>query len=1095
MLVIQGIWADGSLCLWAEDAALPANSPSRPGRPSRAPRPHPFAAEPGVIADVLTQIAGPVADLVRKSVDDELTLRLPATAEGPLSSPDLRREPGGPDEPGEPDKPAQRQPRSRARLAAWRVPGLAFEPAAALDVLAILGAPDAYASEAVVGGSVHYLAAVGRMATDLAGRGRVLPALASEGGAHVARWRPVLSGADVEQARALAGAMPPLCRATDADGEPSAAVLTEALDALTDAAVRTALSPGNGDSHNPWTLLPPRRGRAPSPSPVAERWIGALTAADPQVTVVTPEEDSALAELAGALAEWRTAAQIPAGPVRTCFRLVEPDPGLGAEERGTDEAAGLSWAIEFALQSTDDPSLVISAADIWAADIRTADARVDGATAGWAGLAAGIKHPEEELLAGLGRAARLFPELDAGLRSATPAAISTDAAGAYRFVKDTAPLLAGSGFGVLLPAWARKSRLGLKLTTRSKNTSNGGVGGAGAPGFGLDDLVQFRYDLAVGGEALDPDELAELARLKVPLVRLRGQWVELDQRQLQAALRFMERNRGGEMRAGEAMLAALHGGPDDDGLPVVEVDADGWLGDLLSGQADRRLEPIGTPDGFRGALRPYQQRGLAWLAFLNGLGLGGILADDMGLGKTIQLLALLAAQRGPALLAAQRGPALRAGEPRTAVRHHPTLLICPMSLTGNWQREAERFTPQLTVHVHHGADRLRGEELAGALAAADLVITTYSLAARDKDALAAVEWDRIVCDEAQNIKNSATLQARAIRSLPAASKIALTGTPVENHLSELWSIMEFANPGLLGPAERFRNSYAIPIERHGDDDAIAAVKRITGPFVLRRLKTDRSIISDLPDKLEMKVWCNLTAEQASLYQATVEDMLAKIEQAEEGIERRGLVLATMAKLKQVCNHPAHLLGDGSRLPGRSGKLARLEEICDEVLAEGDKALCFTQYAEFGSMLQPYLAARLGCPVLYLHGGTPKRQRDALVTQFQESGEPALFLLSLKAGGTGLNLTAANHVIHVDRWWNPAVEDQATDRAFRIGQRKDVQVRKFICVGTLEERIDAMIDAKKALAERIVGTGEGWLTELSVAELRRVIALSPEAVSE
>jgi SNF2 family DNA or RNA helicase len=421
--------------------------------------------------------------------------------------------------------------------------------------------------------------------------------------------------------------------------------------------------------------------------------------------------------------------------------------------------------------------------------------------------------------------------------------------------------------------------------------------------------------------------------------------------------------------------------------------------------------------------------------------------------------------------------------------------VCPMSLVGNWQREAERFTPDISVHVHHGADRLSGQELTGALNAADLVITTYGLAARDQEALSQVQWARVVCDEAQNIKNAATRQARAVRALPAGSRIALTGTPVENRLTELWSIMEFARPGLLGPAERFRTRYAVPIERNGDEEATERLKRLTGPFILRRLKTDKTIISDLPDKLEMKIWCNLTPEQASLYQATVTDMMARIEAAGEGIERRGLVLATMAKLKQVCNHPAHLLGDGSRLDGRSGKLARLEEICDEIIAEGDKALCFTQYAEFGAMLQPYLAGRLGCPVHYLHGGTPKKQRDALVARFQDAEEPSLFLLSLKAGGTGLNLTAASHVIHVDRWWNPAVEDQATDRAFRIGQRKDVQVRKFVCVGTLEERIDSMIEEKKALAERIVGTGEGWLTELSTADLREIVALSPEAVSE
>jgi SNF2 family DNA or RNA helicase len=421
--------------------------------------------------------------------------------------------------------------------------------------------------------------------------------------------------------------------------------------------------------------------------------------------------------------------------------------------------------------------------------------------------------------------------------------------------------------------------------------------------------------------------------------------------------------------------------------------------------------------------------------------------------------------------------------------------VCPMSLVGNWQREAERFTPDLKVHVHHGSDRLAGDDLAAAVADAGLVLTTYGVATRDREALGKIRWARVICDEAQNIKNAGTRQAQAVRAIPASSRIALTGTPVENRLSDLWSLMEFTSPGLLGSAEKFRQRFAIPIERAGDEDATGQLRRITGPFILRRLKTDKAIIADLPEKLEMKVWCNLTPEQASLYQATVDDMMERIEAAEPGIERRGLVLATMAKLKQVCNHPAHLLADGSRLDGRSGKLARLEEIGEEIVGAGEKALCFTQYAEFGHMLQPYLGARLGCEVPYLHGGTPKSKRDKMVADFQEGTGPAVFILSLKAGGTGLNLTAANHVIHVDRWWNPAVEDQATDRAFRIGQRKDVQVRKFVCVGTVEERIDAMIEEKKALADRIVGTGESWLTELSAADLREVISLTPEAVSQ
>jgi SNF2 family DNA or RNA helicase len=557
--------------------------------------------------------------------------------------------------------------------------------------------------------------------------------------------------------------------------------------------------------------------------------------------------------------------------------------------------------------------------------------------------------------------------------------------------------------------------------------------------------------------------------------------VELDPEELDRALGFLERQAparpdgAGEMSAAELLRTALGLEATEAGLPVVAVDAQGWVRDLLAA-ADRRLESMATPPGFHGRLRPYQERGLAWLSFLGHLGLGACLADDMGLGKSPTTLALLAAER------------------TAGARPGPTLLVCPMSVVGNWQREAERFTPGLAVHVHHGAERLTGPAFRETAEQADLVVTTYALAARDRDALAEVPWARIVLDEAQNVKNSAARQSQAVRSLRAPRRVALTGTPVENRLAELWSIMEFLNPGLLGSARAFRARFAVPVERFHDEDAATLLKRLTGPFVLRRVKTDRSVIADLPAKLEMKVYCNLTREQATLYQAVVDDMLARVEQS-EGIERRGLVLATMLKLKQVCNHPAQLLADASGLGGRSGKLERLEELLEEALTAGDKALVFTQFAEFGQQLQRHLTARLDREVLYLHGGTPKKARDQLVTRFQGDGGPALFLLSLKAGGTGLNLTAANHVVHFDRWWNPAVEDQATDRAFRIGQRRDVQVRKLVCVGTLEERIDRMMEEKRGLAARIVGTGEAWLTELSTGELRELVALRAEAVVE
>ncbi|HEX6855422.1 MAG TPA: DEAD/DEAH box helicase [Streptosporangiaceae bacterium] len=1128
MLAIHGIWADGALLLWAEDATQPAPVPVGRAGPAEA-RPHPGAASPAALAAGLAGLPGEAAELAWSGTEGELVLWLPGTAAGPQPSPELATAPA------DGTWLAAARGGGRVTLCAWRIPVLSFPAPATLPLLAGLGhdataghpagsddallpigpdgeltnsgdAPD----EVIFGQSVPYLAACAALAADLAARGRLLPALtrlaapgsltASEAapGSYAARWRPVVSGADAQRVRELAQAMPPVCRATSEAGEPGAAVLASLLDALTDAAARASLAadPAIG-------LLPPRRGRRPAKISVTERWAAALTSADPAFEVSGPADEDEAAVLAADLAAWHAAAQVPPGPVRTCFRLIEPpldepeaDAATEADESSVaavaDQANVVSeevtgrrdWAVEFALQSADDPSLVLPASDIW-----------DGAVSGWGGGPAsrgpGIGYPEEELLTGLGRASRLFPELDAELRTAAPAAVSLDTAGAWKFVREAGPLLSGAGFGVLLPDWARQRRLGLRISARSTPAAPGSTA-TGKPMFGLADMVSFRYELALGDVPLDPAELEELARLKVPLVRLRGQWVELTQDQLKAAVRFMEQRgaQAGQMRAGDLLSAGLHGTGDD--LPVTGISADGWLGDLLASRDGQRLEPARTPHSFRGLLRPYQERGLAWLSFLGSLGLGGVLADDMGLGKTIQLLALLAREQDEHVVQAGTEADTDAdGSTRPAPG--PSLLVCPMSVVGNWEREAAQFTPQLSVHTHHGAGRLTGEELSAAVAAADLVITSYGVATRDREALRQVTWHRVICDEAQNIKNAATRQAQAVRSLPAVSRIALTGTPVENRLADLWSIMEFTSPGLLGPAEKFRKKYSVPIERNGDEAATERLKLVTGPFILRRLKTDRSIIADLPDKLEMKVWCNLTPEQASLYQATVTDMLARIEAA-EGIERRGLVLATMAKLKQVCNHPAHLLGDGSRLPGRSGKLARLEEICDEVVAGGEKALCFTQYAEFGRMLQPHLAARLGCPVFWLHGGTPRKQRDVMVARFSGITQPAVFLLSLKAGGTGLNLTAASHVIHVDRWWNPAVEDQATDRAFRIGQRRNVQVRKFVCVGTVEEKIDAMIEEKKALAERIVGTGESWLTELSVADLRKVVALGPEAVS-
>ncbi len=425
----------------------------------------------------------------------------------------------------------------------------------------------------------------------------------------------------------------------------------------------------------------------------------------------------------------------------------------------------------------------------------------------------------------------------------------------------------------------------------------------------------------------------------------------------------------------------------------------------------------------------------------------------------------------------------------------PVLLICPTSVVGNWEREIGRFAPSLRVLVHQGANRLSGEDFVTASQQADIVVSSFSLLARDRELLGKVRWGDVILDEAQNIKNPATKQAQAARSLAARHRLALTGTPVENRLTDLWSIMEFLNPGYLGSQQAFRSKFTLPIERYHQPEPAAQLKALVQPLLLRRVKTDPTIIQDLPEKNEMKVFCNLTAEQATLYEAVVQDSLRQIEEA-DGMQRRGLVLSTLMKLKQVCNHPAQFLGDRttSELAGRSGKLNRLSEMLEEVLSVNDSALIFSQFYEMGEMLVQHLASSFGEEPLFLHGGVPARHRDEMVRLFQSGDGPRLFVLSIKAGGVGLNLTQANHVFHFDRWWNPAVENQATDRAFRIGQQRNVQVHKFVCAGTLEEKIDLLIESKKDLANSIVGAGESWLTELSTAQLRDLLVLRQDAVS-
>jgi SNF2 domain-containing protein/SNF2 helicase protein/helicase-like protein len=919
----------------------------------------------------------------------------------------------------------------------------------ALSALAVLPT----AQLAALPASVSSWALASKLAMDLVARERIVPALEHAPEGMIARWAAALSSSeDAAKVAALARSLPPAAhavpavnaelRASDASAASSdvwapEALLRTYLDAAIDALVRST----RGSE--------PLAKRAKSEGgrllPWAQRWRAALAGSDRAFEPTGFAERS----LAADLQRWSAPALGRNDRLRACFRLELP------------EAEPDLFRLRFMLQSPDDLSLLVPASEIW---------RASGQTLLRFGRA--FEHPQEALLEALGRAAILFPPIATALATRTPEAIELDPSAAWAFLGDGAAALSEAGFGVIVPGelttrGARRLRLRMRVTGKQKVA--GAVSGAAA--LGLDELLVVDYQAALGDETIGASELAELARQKAPLVRFRGAWVAIDPTEL-AEIR--KRMAGGptSISLGEAVRAALAGESRQGQLSAVVSPAGSFaeLLERLRGGASTDRPP---PAGLRATLRPYQQRGQSWLQGMAELGLGACLADDMGLGKTIQLIAHL----------------LRCAERSNGAG--PALLVAPTSVIGNFERELERFAPDLVVVRHYGAGRARSaSELAGG--PRNVVLTSYGLLRRDVELLERVEWSTVALDEAQNIKNAAAATTRAARALRARQRFALTGTPVENRLAELWSILDFVNPGLLGPLEAFRREFAIPIERYGSDAAASRLRRVTSPFILRRLKSDPTVIADLPAKNEMKVVCTLTREQATLYKAVVDEELRRIEQA-EGIERRGRVLALLTATKQICNHPAQYLSEAGPLPRRSGKLSRLTEMLEEALSAGDKALVFTQFREMGERLVAHLEAALGSGVSFLHGGTSKKARDELVRSFQEDARGArVFVLSLKAGGTGLNLTAANHVFHYDRWWNPAVEDQATDRAYRIGQKRAVQVHKLVCAGTVEDKIDRLLELKRGLASKVVGAGERWITELDGGELRELFTLSATA---
>ncbi|MEG4491426.1 DEAD/DEAH box helicase [Microcoleus sp. D3_18_C4] len=974
----------------------------------------------------------------------------------------------------------------------WQVEGFCLNPQAAFVFLQSLPLnstePDSF-----VGSDLRFWSHVARWSLDLLARCKFLPGLEKQSdGSAIAKWQPLLdSSTDTLRLATFVKQMPTACRTYQkkeegrgkkeegrgekAEGRGEKAegrgekeeessqlplavdlpmgaeelvlgFLSSIVDSQVRSSSRAALTAGSS------TL------DIKAVSPVRD-WLQALQ----QESGIVQVETAALENLATKLSAWTAPLQnqlSQQSQFRTCFQLIPPAPGKA------------NWNLNYCLQAADETEFLVDATTVWNNSVERL---------AYAGRT--IELPQETLLSGLGLASKLYPLIEPSLQAQRPQSCQLNPLQAYEFIKSVAWRFADSGLGVVLPpsltktdGWASRLGLSIQAETPKVTPAKGGLG--------LQSLLNFKWELTIGGQRISKAEFDRLTSLNSPLVEINGEWVELRAPDVKAAQTFFaSRKEQMTLSLEDALRLASGDTQMIEKLPVVNFEATGQLQELLNTLSDNQaVSAIATPASFRGQLRPYQALGAGWLAFLERWGLGACLADDMGLGKSIELITFL--------LHLQEQNALEA----------PTLLVCPTSLLGNWEREVKKFGPTLKVLVHHGDKRAKGKAFATAIKGKDLIITSYALVFRDAKEFQGIKWQGLVLDEAQNIKNSEAKQSQAVRQIEASFRIALTGTPVENRLQELWSILEFLNPGYLGPRNFFQRRFAIPIEKYGDRESLQTLRSLVRPFILRRLKTDKEIIQDLPEKQEMTVFCGLAGQQAVLYQKIVEESIAELESA-EGIQRRGMILALLVKLKQLCNHPALVKAEAKPKEfeiksQESGKLQRLVEMLEEVLAEGDRALIFTQFAEWGKLLKPHLEKHLGREILFLYGGIRQQQREEMIDRFQHDPQgPPIMILSLKAGGTGLNLTRATHVFHYDRWWNPAVENQATDRVFRIGQTRNVQVHKFVCTGTLEEKIHDMIESKKALAEQVVSAGENWLTELDTDQLRNLLILDRNAIIE
>ncbi|MFE6679974.1 DEAD/DEAH box helicase [Streptomyces sp. NPDC057729] len=864
-------------------------------------------------------------------------------------------------------------------------------------------------------------------ALNLVARGRLLPGLTGED--HDA-WRAGPRDAeDIAHLRAIAAALPaegyavPLPDRTPLQVPEPEWLIGAFLDAVADTLPRTPAAA--------YAMGAPFAARAAQHLPQARDWAVEVAAGLDAGVRISLRLDLSAYELFDTADTYDS----PDEPDDTDTET-ETDAGRTAADARRGAARHAAAAVT-QVHSLADPTYVVDAAALWN---------------GGAGEPFGPRARIDAVLA-LRRAARVWAPLERLLDQPVPDVLALEEDELYELLSDAGARLAAAGVDV---HWPRE--LARSLTAAAVVRSAPGSATDGTSFFDAEQLFSFNWQLSLGDERLTEAEMDVLAEAHRPVVRLRDQWVVVDP----ALVRKARKRELGLLDPVDALAVALTGSAEVDGEQVDAVP----VGALAALRARITADDttIAPPAGLDATLRDYQLRGLAWLDRMTSLGLGGCLADDMGLGKTITLIALHLHRAHPA----------------------PTLVICPASLLGNWHREINRFAPGVPVRRFHGADRTLAEPDGG------FVLTTYGTMRSSAAQLADHTWGLIVADEAQHVKNPHSSTAKALRTIPAPARIALTGTPVENNLSELWALLDWTTPGLLGPLKAFRARHARIVESTGtaaglaNDEAVERLSRLVRPFLLRRKKSDPGIAPELPPKTETDHPVFLTREQATLYEAAVRETMAFIE-ASEGIARRGLIMKLLASLKQICNHPAqYLKEEPTRLDGRSGKLALLDELLDTILAEDGSVLIFTQYVTMARLLSAHLASR-AIPSQLLHGGTPVTERERMVDRFQ-SGEVPVFLLSLKAAGTGLNLTRAAHVIHYDRWWNPAVEEQATDRAYRIGQTQPVQVHRLIAEGTVEDRIDELLRAKRVLADAVLGTGETALTELSDRDLADLVSL-------